>query len=484
MSTAVRARKVTRVIVAAALALVVLLVSMAMVVPVENAQALECRNRKAKNIIVMISDGCGYNQIEATNYYEAGKKKAQEYERFPVRLGMSTYEVEDIDPDPNTKVPKILGYNPARAWSEFEYVSSHPPKGDGYTDSASAATAMSTGTKTYNGYIGKDIDGNSLLHIAQRAEELGMSTGVVTSVELSHATPAGFVAHNVSRNNYESIAKEMINDSATDVIMGCGNPWFDNDGNAITTPSNFKYVGGQATWDALVAGTAGGSVDADHNGKLDDTWKLVQTRDEFKALMKGRTPKRVCGVPQVYETLQQARSGDGKAAPYVVPLNQRVPTLEEMTRGALNVLDNDRDGFFLMIEGGAVDWASHASQSGRMIEEEMDFNDSVDAVIDWVRRKSNWNETLLIVTGDHECGYLCGPGSKSAQSMQPIVNNGKGVLPGMEWNSGDHTNLLVPLFAKGSASYALYGYADEIDPVRGRYIDNTEIAEMIFRLLN
>ncbi|MEW6553901.1 MAG: alkaline phosphatase [Actinomycetota bacterium] len=465
--------KTASIIVALALAMVIFLAALAVTMPLEETQAMGGRCSKVKNIIVMISDGCGYNQIEATDYYEAGRKKAQAYEHFPVRVGMSTYEYEGPAGGPYS----LPGYDSELAWNDFNYV-----KGNS-TDSASAATAMSTGTKTYNGAIGVDINGVQLEHTAQRAEELGMATGVITSVEWSHATPAGFVAHNASRNNYAAIGQEMIVSSATDVIMGCGHPWFDDNGQPKVSPNDYRYVGGQAVWDALVAGTAGCGIDADHNGKMDDAWKLIQTRAEFQALMKGRAPKRVCGVAQAYTTLQQARGGDGKAAPYAVPLNQSVPTLVEMTRGALNILDNDKDGFFLMIEGGAVDWAGHANQTGRLIEEEIDFNNSVEAVMEWVRCNSNWGETLLIVTGDHETGYLCGPGSAAAQHMQPVVNNGASNVPGVEWNSGDHTNALIPFYAKGMASHLFRCYADEYDRVRGCYIDNTEIARMISGLL-
>jgi alkaline phosphatase len=189
----------------------------------------------------------------------------------------------------------------------------------------------------------------------------------------------------------------------------------------------------------------------------------------------------VIGVAQVYQTLQQGRSGDSYAAPYVVPLIETVPTLEEMTRAALNVLDDDPDGFVLMVEGGAVDWAGHANQSGRVIEEQIDFDDAVSAVVAWVNENSNWGETLLIVTGDHETGYLTGPGSDP--SWQPLANNGAGVLPGMEWHSGNHTNSLIPIFAKGDAARLLVSFADQIDPVRGRYVDNTEMARVVLQAL-
>lgn len=271
-----------------------------------------------------------------------------------------------------------------------------------------------------------------------------MATGVVTSVPWSHATPAGFVAHNPSRNNYEAIAREMIESSATNVIMGCGHPLYDDNTDPRPVLS-YKYVGGEPTWNALLAGTAGSGVDVDHNGKLDDAWTLVMTREQFRALARGRTPKRVCGTAIAHTILQLARGGDGYADPFAVPLNVAVPTLAEMAKAALNVLDEDPDGFFLMIEGGAVDWASHANQNGRMIEEQVDFNAAVNAVIDWVNRSSDRSETLLIVTADHECGYLCGPGSASSGKMLPLVNDGRGRVPDMERNSDEHTNSLVSL---------------------------------------
>jgi alkaline phosphatase len=131
-----------------------------------------------------------------------------------------------------------------------------------------------------------------------------------------------------------------------------------------------------------------------------------------------------------------------------------------------------------MIEGGAVDWASHGNQSGRMIEEQIDFDNAVQAVVDWVEANSNWGETLLVVTGDHETGYLTGPGSDPIWT--PLVNNGAGALPGMEWHSGNHTNSLIPLFAKGDAGREFRSGVIGYDPVHGRYIENTKLAKVLF----
>jgi alkaline phosphatase len=423
------------------------------------------KGKDVKNVIIMISDGWGYNQILATDYFSSGKAGTQIYEKFPTKLAMSTYSLGT-----DSKDDDLLGYyDPATIWNSFEMMKYH------YTDCPAAGTAMSTGSKTYDAAIGVDQDKADLRHMTEDFEALGKATGVVSSVSFSHATPASFVAHNVSNNNYSELANEMLMDSATDVIMGCGHPWFDNNGMMKTSP-NYKYVGGQATWDALVAGTLGN--DADNDGDL-DPWTLIQTKAEFEAIQTGPTPARVIGIPQVYETLQQARDGDKLADAYEVPFSNNVPDLTVMSKGALNILDNDKDGFFLMIEGGAVDWAGHAGQSGRLIEEQADFNTAVNAVCEWVENNSSWAETLVIVTGDHETGYLTG----TAGVYDEVVNNGIDIMPTMAWNSTNHTNQLVPFFAKGAGAEIYKKLADAVDPVRGKYLDNTEISAAIRDLI-
>jgi alkaline phosphatase len=440
-----------------------------------------------KNVIIFIADGAGFNHFKSADFYQCNQTPCRPCEclpaeasakaGFPVRLAMSTY-------------PAGGQYDANAAWADFNYVD------NGATDSAAAATAMATGVKTYNQAIGVDANGSPLLNLLQRAEQLGKATGVVTSVPFSHATPAGFVAHNASRDNYTQIAADMIEQSAADVIMGCGHPAYDADCKP-REPYNYKYISA-ADWAGLVNGTSGADADADG---IPDRWKLVQTRSEFQALAKGKTPKRVFAIAQVFETLQENRSGNAFAAPYQVPLTQTVPTLEEMTKAALNVLDDDPNGFFVMIEGGAVDWAAHDSHSGRFVEEMMDFNKSVETVLTWVQENSNWGETLVIVTADHETGHLTGPGSgqlpegpacgelartELCRSVEPawneLVGNGIGNLPTMEWHSGSHTNSLVPFFAKGPGAQLFKKTIDGCDPVRGPYIDNTDIASVIFTL--
>lgn len=455
-----------------------------------------------KNIIIMISDGGGYNQIDAASLYQYGKTGMQVYEQFPVKLAMATFSAGDFDD--NGKWIYRGSYDPKRAWNWFDYVKS------GYTDSASAGTAMSTGVKTYDKGIGVDPEKKPLKHLMSVAEEVGKATGVVTSVQFSHATPATFIAHNVSRNNYSEIAREMILDSKADVIMGCGHPLYDNNG-MIADKKEFKYVGGESVWRGLLSENI--DFDLDGDGKVDnsvedadgdgapDRWTLIQDVMMFRSLISGPTPKRVIGIPKVFETLQQRRGvpknagykASDEKSPYQTPLNQNLPTLAEMAKGAINVLDDDPDGFVLMIEGGAVDWACHDNLSARLIEEQIDFNRAVEAVVDWINQNSNWKETLLIVTADHECGYLTGPNSGPDPDDEnddikpvwnPLINNGMGKLPGMEWHSRYHTNSLVPFFANGAGANLFTKKILGNDPVRGDYFDNTEIAKVIFELLS
>jgi alkaline phosphatase len=317
---------------------------------------------------------------------------------------------------------------------------------------------MASAIKTYPGAIGVGPTGVDLELVTERAESLGKATGVVTSVQWSHATPAAFVAHNVDRYDYTAIARMMILESATDVIMGAGNPDFDN--NGAPGAGDASYVGGADLWAQLKDADPTTPVVADADGDgVADPWTLLETRSQFYALATATAaPRRVLGTVQVHHTLQQARSGQGMAPPYAVPLNPNLPTLATMARGALNVLEEDPQGFLLVVEGGAVDWASHANQTGRMIEEEIDFNRAVEAVVEWVEIRSDWAETLLIVTADHETGMLWGPGSgtvKGGAYFAPPVDNGPGQVPDVSWGTTRHTSQLVPLYAKGSSSSPL-----------------------------
>lgn len=437
-----------------------------------------------KNILFFIADGWSYQHIAATDYFSEGDKDAQVYADFPVRYALSTYLAAY---QPKDKSQWVRGsYEADSAWTDFQYVKR------GYTGSAEAATAMSTGTRTLSKMIGLDPTGRHLLHFSENAVLRKKSSGLITSVQWTHATPAGFSAHNALRSNYSEIAREMLLDTRLRVIMGAGHPQYDKNGDKLAAGANYDYVGGEDSWKALRKGyfqfnepsPSGNRVVQDVDGDgLPDPWKLIETREDFIALQQGETPQRVLGTAQVSKTLQQERRGDAKAAPFAEALIQSVPSLEEMFRGAVNVLNQDEDGFFLMVEGGAVDWASHNNESGRMIEEMMAFNAAVEAAVEWINAHGGWEENLLIVTGDHECGYLTGlKEAEQHPATNPIVNRGKGEMPLMRWNSDSHTNQLIPFYAKGAGSEAFASFLEGEDPVRGPILNNTGIAKALFLL--
>jgi alkaline phosphatase len=394
-----------------------------------------------RNVIFMIIDGCGFEHIAATDYYEYGKKGGQVYEKFPVKLAVSTY-------------PAGGSYDPNRAVSDFNYVK------EGCTDSAAAATALATGVKTSYGSLGVDVNEKPLENVIDKCEKLGMATGVITTVPFSDATPAGFVVHQKSRNSYKQIIDEMINKSDLEVVFGCGHFIYDDDGKKVEAPDDIR----KKIWDLYIA-------------KSTDKWALIQNRTEFVNLADGQTPKRVLGIVETTATLQSGRHGESKA-PFDVPFDQNMPTLAEMSRAALNVLDDDKDGFFVMIEGGSIDWTSHGNDSARMIEEMIDFENAVKAVVKWVETKSSWRKTLVIITADHETGRLSGP-----DKSRFAVNAGKGKIPLVGWYGHNHTNSLVAFFAKGAGAKSFIERAKNNDPVYGRYMDNTDIPKTIFQIL-
>jgi alkaline phosphatase len=455
---------------------------------------------KTRNIILMISDGRGFNAVRAGDFY-TGKKAV--YESFKVKYAMQTHSAGD------RKGYTGRAYNPEAMAKDFKYALS------GATDSASAATALFSGVKVYDYEINFTPGNVSIATFFEKAAQAGKSVGSISSVQWTHATPGAVYGHNKSRMDSSTLAKEAIfgsnpndNNAKYDahnyngllkVVMGAGHPFYDNDGKALS-PGKFDSIGDEANWKALNSGVNG--------------WTLINSKAQFEALAKGRTPDKVFGMPQVNGTLQYYRSGVGdpnnKSLPYANKLNTEVPDLATMTKAALNVLDNNKKGFAIMIEGGAIDWANHSDQAGRMIEEQIDFNKAVEAVVAYLDHNTNgnnWENTLLIVTSDHESGYLWGDGRANGSTFFDVNKNGQfdhgidyahvkdngvGKLPDVWFHSLGHSNSLVPLFAQGAGSelfgsciigmepnlQALY----ELDATwTGQYIDNTCVNRVMER---
>lgn len=402
---------------------------------------------KTENVMLFVSDGASWGTWDMASYYEHGEKGHQPYDDFDVKLGMTTESASSTQ-----------SYDPEEAWDTA-------PTGDedhfaGYkrikqdaTDSAAAGTALATGEKTLNGRIDVDTEGEELPFVSQAMKDAGKQVGVLSSVPFSHATPATFGAQNIDRNNYLEIAGQMINEETVDVIMGGGNPLYDGSGQLREEP-NYNRIS-EEDWAAL-------------NGD-DAPMTLIQSEEDFEALADGslEIEGRVIGLPQVGDTLQVNRSpdvvGEDPSNPSGMAFVEGVPTLETMTRGALQKMGDNEEGLFLMVEGGAVDWAAHANHTGGTIEEQMDFNDAVAAGVEWVENESSWDETMMIVLTDHGNGMPMGPNSDEVP-FQPIENNGKGELPGVMWHTGGHTSENTLFWAHGAGSELFAEYVEGNDP--------------------
>ncbi|MGE4423678.1 MAG: alkaline phosphatase [Pseudodesulfovibrio sp.] len=235
------------------------------------------------------------------------------------------------------------------------------------TGSAASATALATGVKTNINYIGVDPSFRPVKTIAEMARDKGMKVGIVSSVSVDHATPAAFYAHVKSRSMYHEIDHALA-DSGFDFFAGGG----------LKDPSGKKSKAPMG--DALEKAKANG-------------YKVVTDKKDFMALKPGD------GKVIAWNAWLQ----DDQALPYVMDMTDRDITLPEFTGKAIEMLDNDK-GFFLMVEGGKIDWACHANDAAASIDNTVSFDKAVQKAMAFYEKHPE--ETLIVVTGDHECGGL------------------------------------------------------------------------------
>ena len=248
------------------------------------------------------------------------------------------------------------------------------------TDSAAAATAIACGEKTDNGMLGMRPDGTRIESVAAVAKKAGRKVGIVTTVTIVHATPAGFYAHNRSRGDSRAIAMDLVK-SGFDYFAGGGiGGWTQPKGGYFDTNGNFvKLEDGSEAVPGI------------------DPYSLWQTngytfvKDDlaaFKALKPGRPVWCVFGE----SGMDYALDRDGSQ-----------PTLAEIVEKGIELLDGP-DGFFLMCEGGKVDYAGHANDAGGSVAEQLSLDDAVKVATRFA--KAHPGETLIVTTGDHETGGL------------------------------------------------------------------------------
>ncbi len=261
------------------------------------------------------------------------------------------------------------------------------------TDSASSATAFASGLKTKSGVIGMDeTTTKSYKSIAQLAHEKGMKVGIITSVSLDHATPAAYYASVANRGYMNNIATQMAN-------------------------SGYEFFGGGGLVKPLPVAMPGDDTNNDIMSLLDDNgYTVINDRASMLSLKESPTDKVVCINPYLQ---------DSSAMPYAIDRPASNLTLKEMTEVAIaNLYENGRErrfrhgnrwnryrprpeqdkGFFIMVEGGKIDWACHANDAMATIGDMLDFDDAVGAALDFAKRHPK--ETLIVVTGDHETGGM------------------------------------------------------------------------------
>jgi len=303
------------------------------------------------------------------------------------------------------------------------------------TDSAASATAIASGQKTYNGRLGLAPNLTPLPTILEAAQAAGMSVGLVTNVQLSHATPAAFASHVMSRLNYEEIAVQIL-EHKPDVLFAGGEDDFIPESEIGCHPSN---------------------------GHRDDGRNLIE-----EALAAGYT--YICGL-KGFEALNLEGSGpilglfgdDHIQRPYQI-------SLAEMTSAAITALSQDNDGFFLMVEGGQIDWDSHANDAENMIAEVLEFDAAVAQGLEYAAANPN---ALIIVTGDHETGGM----SLSLEANGGWREDGPFIMPDgtpfyVNWTSTSHTGVDILTTAQGLLAEELAGH-----------YENTHIFDVMLQVL-
>jgi alkaline phosphatase len=235
------------------------------------------------------------------------------------------------------------------------------------TASAAAGTALASGKKTNIGRIGMNPDATEPYEsIAEKCKAMGMNVGIVSSVSLDHATPAAFYAHQPSRSNYFEIGLELAH-------------------------SNFDFFGGGGFR------SPDGEVKGKHTSVIDQAkmneFEYINTMEGFNSLSK--SDRKVIATSNLLE--------ESGAMRYAIDLNETNLQLSDFTAKAIELLEDEK-GFFIMVEGGKIDWACHANDAATSIHETIAFSNAVDVAIEFY--KAHPEETLIVVTADHETGGM------------------------------------------------------------------------------
>ncbi len=413
----------------------------------------------------------------------------------------------------------LVGYDPVRGganpWTpgtDKEYIKAS------YPDSANTATALFTGVKSYNNAIGVDIYERPLTTILKTAALAGKSTGLVTSVPIDHATPGAASANVNRRTKYDvnskdataldNILQQQLRIYQPTVLLGGGHPLSNNkkllptgvepDHTYIsettyrelsTKPTNniyqYTFLERGANAAQKLAQTAA-KVNLDRGERLLGIYGArgqngnlpvsAANRDYGTTGLDMFTVHTSRGLKPDTERPLAVGETDAK---FIQRERNENPTLNDLTQAALTVLGKNPKGFWLMIEGGDIDWAAHDNNLDNLIGTTLDFDRSAGTVINWIKTHGGWERNQLIVTADHDHYFtlnddfpdrLRRQGAKGLTDVdtaieaghywgsQPVVakdKDGKELTETGKYGWGNHTNRPVPIYYQGFASDVL-----------------------------
>ena len=359
-----------------------------------------CNEPKVKNVIYLIGDGMGFGAVTS--------------------LLLSEDEMTGFEQ------ASVIGLS--ETCSANNYV----------TDSAAGGTALATGTRTNNGFVGADPEGNQLTSVLRKAQAMGKKTGIVVNTTLTEATPAAFYAGVTSRKMVFDIAKQFT-ESNVDVAIGGGLDHFIARPDSLDLTATLIEKGYDVflNWETVLG------TDSEKFVGILPLYDLHR-REENNGTASAAEGQEVCLAAQLASLNEDVNA---------THLSEPTVYLEKATVKALDILSrNNKDGFFLMIESAIIDGYGHNNDSDGMIVEMKEFNRTLQNMIDYV---NNNPETLLVVTADHETGgtgvYYNGhnPGNEG-----PVK---------LKFSTSGHTGTIVPIFAYGPGAENFAGLMKNID---------------------
>ena len=270
------------------------------------------------------------------------------------------------------------------------------------TDSSASGTALACGTKTRNGMVGMDADSIAVESLIDVMAQQGKSTGFVVTCGVTHATPAVFYANEAKRSNYEAIALQMAEAENLNVAIGGGMKHFTQRKDSLDLVDRMVNELG---------------------------WKVYDTLADIDT---------TC---QKYAVLA--------AEDHMFMISERGDFLARGVETALATLNDNSNGFFLMVEGSQIDFAAHANDSSFLVDEVMDFNNAIKVALDYAKTHEN---TLLVVTADHETG-----------GMTLIDPKGHYADPAFRFSTYSHTCLPVMVYAYGTGAEQFTGWMQNSD---------------------